>query len=65
MLFGFAALALFMAQSPALIPPSVPGPRVPLWYAIGGLTGGLATLVTTCPSARRSVVRAAGVPSVT
>lgn len=60
MLFGYAAIALLMAQLPPLIPPSIPGLHGPVWYAIAALAGGLAVLLTVRPATRRAVVLSLG-----
>lgn len=59
-LYGYAAIALLMAQLPPLIPPSIPGLHGPGWYAIATLAGGLAVLLTAWPDARRSLVLGLG-----
>ncbi len=60
MVFGYAAVALLMAQLPPLIPPSIPGLHGPIWYAIAALAGGLAVLLTARPGTRRSLVLGLG-----
>ncbi|WP_245645827.1 2Fe-2S iron-sulfur cluster-binding protein [Pseudonocardia acaciae] len=52
MLFGYAALALVMAQLPPLIPPSFPGLHAPGWYLIAVCAFGAGVLA----SARRAAL---------
>jgi hypothetical protein len=60
MLFGYASVALLAALLPPVIPPSVPGWRVPIWYAISALAAGVAVLLTVRPDVRRSLVLVLG-----
>jgi hypothetical protein len=60
MLFGYASVALLAALLPPVIPPSVPGLRVPIWYAISALAAGVAVLLTVRPDVRRSLVLVLG-----
>jgi hypothetical protein len=60
MLLALCVIALVAAQLPPLVPPTFPDAHLPVWVAIGVLSGGLALLVTIRPMTRRWFLLSAG-----
>jgi hypothetical protein len=60
MLLALCVIALVTAQLAPLVPPTFPNAHLPVWVAIGVLSGGLALLVTIRPMTRRWILLSAG-----
>lgn len=60
MLCGFMFLAIGAAVLPAVFPAALPTMRVPMWYLLAALSGGIAVLLTARPATPRLVTLALG-----